>query len=81
MDWESCNDNIEQVFVARKSDKTAVIISANSGAIPRETMPLIANKSNTVVVNFKGRLLNDILNSLITTSFDGWQYALKIGIK
>lgn len=71
VDWDSCNDNIEQIFVARKSDKTAVIISANAGAIPREIMPQIANKSNTVVVNFKGRLLNDILNSLITTSFDG----------
>ncbi|MCB9245827.1 MAG: hypothetical protein H6606_05300 [Flavobacteriales bacterium] len=69
-DWESCNDSIEQIFAARKSDKTAVIISAKAGAIPRETMPQIANKSNTVVVNFKGRLLNDILNSLITTSFD-----------
>jgi hypothetical protein len=71
VDWESCTDNIEKVFTARKSDMTAVIISANAGAIPRERMPQIANKSNTVVVNFKGRLLNDILNSLITTSFDG----------
>ena len=30
----------------------------------------IANRPNTVVVNFRGRLLNDILTSLITTSYD-----------
>ena len=56
---------------SRKDQNTAVIIFAKPGSVPNEKMAEIGNRSNTVVVNFKGRLLNDILNSLITTSFDG----------
>jgi 5S rRNA maturation endonuclease (ribonuclease M5) len=71
VDWETSGNQIDQIFVARKNHNTAVIIFAKAGSIPHEKMAEIGNKSNTVVVNFKGRLLNDILNSLITTSFDG----------
>jgi hypothetical protein len=70
IDWESSNTQIDQIFMARKNHNTAVIIYAKAGSIPHEKMAEIANKANTVVVNFKGRLLNDILNSLITTSFE-----------
>ena len=69
VDWESSGIQIDQIFMARKNHNTAVIIYAKAGSIPNEKMAEIANKANTVVVNFKGRLLNDILNSLITTSF------------
>jgi hypothetical protein len=71
VDWETSGNQIDQIFLARKNHNTAVIIFAKAGFIPSEKMAEIANRSNTVVVNFKGRLLNDILNSLITTSFDG----------
>jgi hypothetical protein len=71
VDWETSRNQIDQIFVARKNHNTAVIIFAKAGSIPQDKMAEIANRSNTVVVNFRGRLLNDILNSLITTSFDG----------
>ncbi|HEV7347516.1 hypothetical protein [Telluribacter sp.] len=71
VDWETSSHHIDHIFIARKNHATAVIIFAKAGSIPHEKMGEIANKSNTVVVNFKGRLLNDILNSLITTSFNG----------
>lgn len=71
VDWETSGNNIDQIFLARKNHNTAVIIFAKPGSIPQDKMTDIGNRSNTVVVNFKGRLLNDILNSLITTSFDG----------
>ncbi len=70
VDWETSSNQIDVIFSARRNHNTAVIIFAKAGSIPHEKMSEIANKSNTVVVNFKGRLLNDILNSLITTSFD-----------
>jgi hypothetical protein len=70
IDWETSNNQIDHIFLARKNHNTAIIIFAKAGSIPNEKMAEIANKSNTVVVNFKGRLLNDILNSLITTSFE-----------
>ena len=69
VDWESSGTQIDLIFMARKNHNTAVIIYAKAGSIPHDKMAEIANKANTVVVNFKGRLLNDILNSLITTSF------------
>ncbi len=71
IDWETSGNKIDQIFLARKNNNTAVIIFASVGSIPQDKMAEIANRSNTVVANFKGRLLNDILNSLITTSFDG----------
>ena len=70
VDWETFSKYIEQVFSARKNDQTAIIIYAKPTSIPNSTMSDIANRTNTVVVNFRGRLLNDILTSLITTSYD-----------
>jgi len=38
--------------------------------IPQQMMLAIGKKENTVVVNFRGRLLNDIIITLITTSYE-----------
>jgi hypothetical protein len=70
VDWESSKEHIDNILINRKNHNTAIIVFAKSGTIPQDMMPTIANNSNTVVVNFKGRLINDLLNSLITTSFD-----------
>lgn len=70
VDWETYKDQIEQVFGARKNDQTAIVIYARPASIPKKKMNDIANRENTVVVNFRGRLLNDILTSLITTSYE-----------
>jgi 5S rRNA maturation endonuclease (ribonuclease M5) len=70
VDWDTFGDKIEQIFSARKNHQTAIVIYAKPASIPQEKMNDIANRANTVVVNFRGRLLNDILTSLITTSYD-----------
>jgi len=70
VDWASSSVKINDIFSSRKSHQTAVIIFASPGSIPMEQISGIANKPNTVIVNFKGRLLNDILTSLLTTSYD-----------
>src|SRR3989344_6586239 len=70
VDWDTSGDKIEQIFSARKNHQTAIVIYAKPASIPQEKMNDIANRANTVVVNFRGRLLNDILTSLITTSYD-----------
>ena len=69
IDWETFKEQIEQVFSARKNHQTAIVVYAKPASIPPEKMIDIANRANTVVVNFRGRLLNDILTSLITTSY------------
>jgi len=38
-------------------------------SIPNEIRDKISNSPNTTVVNFRGRLLNDIITTLITTSY------------
>jgi len=71
VDWETSSGFIDQILASRSNHHTAVIIFAKPATIPADKMNDIANRSNTIVVNFKGRLSNDILNSLVTTSFDG----------
>ncbi|MEK9132023.1 MAG: hypothetical protein AAB447_03880 [Patescibacteria group bacterium] len=68
--WETFSEQIERVFAARGNHQTPIIIFAKPAIIPKETMEDIANRANTVVVNFRGRLLNDILTSLMTTSYE-----------
>lgn len=70
VDWETFGEKIERVFSARNNHQTAIVIYAKPASIPHEKMNDIANRANTVVVNFRGRLLNDILTSLITTIYD-----------
>lgn len=70
VDWSSISSDIEEIFAARKNHQTPVVIYAKPASIPQDKMTDIANRANTVVVNFRGRLLNDILTSLITTSYD-----------
>jgi len=70
VDWETSGDKIEQIFSARRNHQTAIVIYAKPASIPQDKMNDIANRANTVVVNFRGRLLNDVLTSLITTSYD-----------
>lgn len=70
VDWESAGSEIDQILATRSSNQTAVVIFAKPASIPPEKMADIANRANTVVVNFRGRLLNDILTSLVTTSYE-----------
>jgi hypothetical protein len=70
VDWKSSCEKINDIFSARKNHQTAVIIFASPGSIPPEQLLNVADRPNTVIVNFKGRLLNDILTCLLTTSYD-----------
>jgi len=70
VDWQTFGDKIEQVFSARKNHQTPIIIYAKPTSVPQDKMNDIGNRANTVVVNFRGRLLNDLLTSLITTSYE-----------
>jgi len=69
VDWESSEVPIDSIFSAKKSYQVGVIVLAKHGSLQPEEMTFIANRANTVVVNFLGRLLNDAVTSLITTHF------------
>jgi hypothetical protein len=42
----------------------------NGESIPNEMRDKISNTPNTTIVNFRGRLLNDLVTTLITTSYE-----------
>jgi len=65
-DW--INDILE--IINQKPDKYAMVIYApyDKGEIPDEQMKVLDGKRHTTVTNFRGRLLNDIVTAMITTS-------------
>lgn len=69
--WGDFKDKIDAILPTIGKN-TALIIYApiETGRIDPENMTKIGNCRNSVVVNFKGRLLNDILTSLMTTSYE-----------
>ena len=67
-DWENDLDNI----VARKSDQTPLIVYApkSGNPLPDEAMLLLDQNRNVVLANFRGRLLNDVVASFVTTAYE-----------
>lgn len=69
--WKDYQDKIDEIL-SLKRDATALIVYApqSEGIINSTKMLKINSHRNAIVVNFRGRLINDILVSLITTSYD-----------
>ncbi len=69
--WHDWQDEIDRVL-ATKRDGTALIVYApqDKGFIPQPEMAKLNSRRNVVVNNFRGRLLNDLVVSMITTSYE-----------
>ena len=69
--WHDCAEYIDEIL-ARKPDSCPLIVYAprNLGPIPSEQMENLDGHRHTAVSNFRGRLLNDIVTSMITTSYE-----------
>lgn len=68
MHWKSFEGEIEKIL-EMKNLETALIVYApqSEGFIDKPMMERISQERNSIVVNLRGRLLNDILVSMITT--------------
>lgn len=68
--WHDWQDKIAEILSAKK-DNTALVVYAPQelGFIPQDKLKELNGKRNVIVVNFRGRLLNDIVVSLITTTY------------
>ena len=66
--WHDWADDIEDIL-SMKPDKCALIVYApfHLDRIPNERMIDLDGKRHTAVTQFRGRLLNDIVTSMITT--------------
>lgn len=69
--WHDWSDDIAQIL-DKKPDTCALIVYApyEKGIISDEQMKNLDGKRHTAVTNFRGRLLNDIVTAMITTSYE-----------
>ena len=68
--WHDWADDINQIL-DKKPDKCALVVYApyDKDRIPDEQMKNLDGKRHSAVTNFRGRLLNDIVTAMITTSY------------
>jgi len=68
--WDACKEVIDQILDI-KDDGDALIVYApqDEGRIDDASRDTINSNRNAIIVNFRGRLLNDILTSMITTGY------------
>jgi hypothetical protein len=71
MHWKSFESDLDDILRIKK-DSAALIIYApqNEGSINKAVLEKINRERNSIIVNFRGRLLNDILTCMITTSYE-----------
>ena len=68
--WPDWANDIDKIL-DMKPDKCALVVYApyNLDKIPPEQMNNLDGKRHTSVTNFRGRLLNDVVTSMITTPY------------
>ncbi|MDQ3098281.1 MAG: hypothetical protein M3Q44_00860 [bacterium] len=68
--WPDWKDKIIQIRDLKKDGEALVIYAPRSaGMIPENVMGELDKGRNVTVVNFRGRLLNDIVTAMITTGY------------
>jgi hypothetical protein len=61
------NQSLAEGILSKKKNTAALIIYAPPGAIDKSDMENISKLANTVVVNYRGRLVNDVFVCMMTT--------------
>ncbi len=69
--WKCFEQEIDNILKIKK-DSDALIIYAPQpeGRIDNNNLEKINSERNSIIVNFRGRLLNDILTCMMTTSYE-----------
>lgn len=68
--WKDSEKSFEEILeVSRYNTPIIVYAPSSDGYIPAEKMKILSDSTNTILVNFKGRLINDIIVSLITAGY------------
>ncbi len=69
--WKSAKDHFDDILNVKK-DATALIVYApqDEGFLEKSDTTKLNQHRNAILVNMRGRLLNDIVSSLITTSYE-----------
>jgi len=68
--WPEWKDKMIEIRNIKKDGEALVVYAPRSGGpIPENIMSELDVKRNVTVVNFRGRLLNDIVTAMITTGY------------
>jgi len=68
--WPDWKDKIIKIANRKKDSEALVIYSPKSaGPIPEDVIAELDKGRNVALVNFRGRLLNDIVTAMITTGY------------
>lgn len=71
VNYSDFKDKIEEILKYKKDSDALIIYAPHSaGSIEHSLMHKINENRNSIVVNMRGRLLNDILTSMITTTYE-----------
>jgi|SRR3989344_1296289 len=71
MYWHDFSDSIDEILSKKKDNCPLIVYSPkNQPPIPQGQVEKIDGHRNTALSNFRGRLLNDIVTALITTSYE-----------
>ena len=69
--WKPFEGELKNILDLKRDNAALIIYAPQSeGFIDKEMVEKINLERNTIIVNFRGRLLNDILTSMITTSYE-----------
>ncbi|CAM3784532.1 hypothetical protein FLGE108171_14990 [Flavobacterium gelidilacus] len=70
VNYNEFDDKINDILNFKKDSDSLIVYVSNGVRVPQNIMDNINNHRNSIVVTFRGRLLNDIVTSLITTSYE-----------
>lgn len=69
--WNQWKDNLDSILKIKK-DRTALLIYAPQidGFIPKDDMAKLETHRNVIVTNFRGRLMNDLVVTMISSGYE-----------
>ncbi|MNE89101.1 hypothetical protein D3C80_1864830 [compost metagenome] len=70
VNYNEFDSKIEDILRFKKDSDALIVYVSNGVRVPQNIMDSINNHRNSIVVTFRGRLLNDIVTSLITTAYE-----------
>ena len=69
--WKPFKEHLDEILrLKRDSDAMIIYAPQKEGFIDDASLTKINSERNAIIVNFRGRLLNDIFTSMITTSYE-----------
>lgn len=70
MHWKAFESQIDDILkIKGNSDALVIYAPHKDGQVPQEATEKLNSRRNTILVNMRGRLLNDILTCMMTTGF------------